>query len=118
MSNLTNRMFIHTKNFDNQWDAIGLDDNDLAELQATICTNPQGHPVIRGTGGVRKTRVSIGKKGKSGGVRVIYGDFPKHGLVYLLDAYPKSEKIDITPNERAFLKSAMKQIEKNLEGLP
>jgi len=110
---LTDRMFIHTKSFDKQWEELGCNDNDLAELQKDICDNPQKNPVIRGTGGVRKTRRALGNRGKSGGVRIIYGDFPQHGIVYLLDAYPKSEKEDITDDERKFLKSFMNKIDIN-----
>ena len=110
------RMFVHTKNFDNQWKSMGLDDDDLTKLQATICENPQSNSVIRGTGGVRKTRISFGGKGKSGGARVIYGDFPEHGIVYLFDAYPKSEKEDISDDERKLLKMAMEQIDRNWRG--
>ena len=64
---LTDRMFVHTKVFDRQWDALGCDDDDLLELQKTICENPQKPPVIRGTGGVRKIRIALEGHGKSGG---------------------------------------------------
>ncbi|MCL2152130.1 MAG: type II toxin-antitoxin system RelE/ParE family toxin [Oscillospiraceae bacterium] len=110
---LTDRMFIHTKNFDKQWESLGCNDDDLSVLQKAICDNPKRHPVIRGTGGVRKTRGALEGSGKSGGVRVLYGDFPEHGIVYLFDAYPKSEKEDITEVERKFLKTAIGQINAN-----
>lgn len=110
---LTDRMFIHTKVFDRLWESLGCSDDDLSELQKAICDNPQGSPVIRGTGGIRKTRIAIEGRGKSAGARVIYGDFPEHGVVYLFAAYSKSEKEDISEEERQLLKSAMNQISKN-----
>jgi hypothetical protein len=110
---LTDRMFVHTKAFDKQWEALGCNDDDLAELQKAISNNPQSHPVIKGTGGVRKTRHGLDNRGKSGGVRIIFGDFPAHGIVYLMDAYPKSEKEDITEEERKFLKFVMNQADLN-----
>ena len=110
---LTDRMFIHTKVFDRLWESLGCNDDDLSELQKMICENPQGHPVIRGTGGVNKIRFALESGGKSGGARIIYGDFPDHGIVYLFAAYPKNEKEDITEDERMFLKDAMTQINKN-----
>lgn len=110
---LTDRMFIHTKSFDRLWGTLECNDDDLTILQKAICDNPQGHPVIHGTGGVRKIRVALEGRGKSGGARVIYGDFPEHGVVYLFAAYPKNEKEDITEEERHFLKMSMNQINRN-----
>ena len=69
--------------------------------------------MIRGTGGVRKIRVALDGRGKSSGARVIFGDFPEHGIVYLFAAYAKNEKEDISEAERQFLKSAMTQINEN-----
>ena len=110
---LTNRMFIHTKVFDRLWESIGCNDNDLSELQKAICNNPQAHPVIRGTGGVRKIRIAQKGHGKSGDARVIFGDFPEHGIVYLLAAYSKNEKENISEAEKHLLKLAMIQINEN-----
>lgn len=113
---MTDRMFIHTKVFDRLWESLGCDDDDLSELQKTICDDPQAPPVIRGTGGVRKIRFALENRGKSNSMRILYGDFPDHGIVYLFAAYPKNEKEDITENERKFLKSAMTQINNNWRG--
>jgi hypothetical protein len=110
---LTDRMFVNTKVFDRLWDALGCDDDDLAELQRTICDAPQRPPVIPGTGGVRKIRIALEGRGKSGGARVIYGDFPELGMTYLFASYPKNEKEDITNEEKQFLKAAMTQIQQN-----
>jgi len=109
---LTDRMFRHTKHFDSQWAALGLDDDDLAELQNEICDDPKRPPVIKRTGGIRKIRVKQEGRGKSGGARVLYGDFPEHGIVYLFAIYPKSEKEDIDEDERKVLKATMDQINK------
>ena len=106
---LTDRMFIHTKVFERLWSGLGYTDCELSELQKAICENPQGHPVIRGTGGVRKMRFALDGRGKSSGARVIYGDFQEHGIVYLFAAYQKGVKEDITEQERKFLKMAMNQ---------
>ena len=107
---LMERMFRHIKGFDSQWDALGLDDDDLVELQKEICDDPRKPPVIPRTGGIRKVRFAQEGRGKSGGVRVLYGDFPEHGIVYLFAVYPKSEKVNIDEDERKVLKAAMDQI--------
>jgi len=70
---LTDRVFMHTKIFDRLWESLGCSDVDLQELQKAICDNPQGHPVIRGAGGVRKIQISLEGRGKSSGARVIWG---------------------------------------------
>ena len=109
---LTDRMFRHVKSFDTQWYALGLSDDDLAELQKEICDDPTRPPVIPGTGGIRKIRVKQEGRGKSGGARVLYGDFPEHGIVYLFAVYPKSVKEDIDEDEKKVLKVTMAQINK------
>ena len=72
---LTEQMFIHTKIFDRLWESLGCNDDDLSELQKIICDNPKGHPVIRGTGGVRKIRTTIGSRGKSVGQELFMAIF-------------------------------------------
>ena len=107
---LTERMFIHTKVFDRQWESIGCNDDDLLELQKAICENPKGYPVIRGTDGVRKIRIALESRGKSGGARVLYVDFVMSGVVGLLYAYPKGVKENIDDSERKILKAMVGQI--------
>ena len=107
---LMDRIFIHTKMFDKKWLELGCDDDDLGELQKAICESPRKHPVIRGTGGVRKIRILLDGRGKSGGARVLYVDFVVHGVVGLLFAYPKNEKENITEAERKTLKTMVEQI--------
>ena len=113
---LTDRMFVHTKVFDRQWAALGCDDDDLLELQKAICIDPQKPPVIKSTGGVRKIRIALDDRGKSGGARVLYVDFVVRGVIGLLYAYPKSEKENISDDERKTLKKMVEQIKENWRG--
>jgi len=110
---LTDRMFVNTKVFDRLWESLGGDDDDLSSLQKAISDNPYLHPIIKGTGGVRKIRIALEGRGKSGVARVIYGDFPEYGVTYLFAAYPKSVKDDISDREKQFLKAGMNQIKEN-----
>ncbi len=65
-----------------------------------IARDPSCGVVMEGTGGVRKIRLAIGGRGKSGGARVIY-HFHSEGMpVYLLTVFAKSEKANLTPAER------------------
>jgi hypothetical protein len=89
-----------TADFDEYWGAIGLDDEDLRRLQNTLLDNPKTGSVIPGGNGTRKMRYAIGSIGKRGGVRVIYLDVEKRMTIYLLIAYPKSVKADLTPQDK------------------
>ncbi|MCI8602299.1 MAG: type II toxin-antitoxin system RelE/ParE family toxin [Oscillospiraceae bacterium] len=109
-----NRTFIMTPQFDKQWEKMGLTDNDLHCLQLEILENPKVGTVIQGTGGLRKMRFALNDRGKSGGARVVYVDFVIYRTVYLIHAYPKSEKEDMTDEERKNLCKAVKQIEQAL----
>lgn len=111
---LTDRGFVHTKVFDKRWHEMGCNDDDLAVLQKAIADNPQGPPVIQGTGGIRKMRVTLEGRGKSGGARILYVDYVVKGIVGLLSAYPKSEKEDITDSEKKILRAISEEINKSL----
>ncbi len=55
---------------------------------------------MRGTGGVRKMRFAFEDRGKSGSARVIYVDFEVYEKIYLITAYPKNEKDNLSAQER------------------
>ena len=68
------REFIFTKPFLISWEKMGLDDNDLKQLEEILLENPLKGDVIQGTGGARKLRIQLEGRGKRGGGRVIYLD--------------------------------------------
>jgi hypothetical protein len=98
--------FIQTTAFAQKWAKLRLGDNDLRTLEAELldafAAGDDRHPVLAGTGGVRKARfVPPGQaRGKSGAYRAIYLYLEVHGVVYLLTAYGKSEKSDLSQGER------------------
>jgi hypothetical protein len=70
-----------------------------------VSSDPECGDLIQGTGGFRKVRVGRGGMGKRGGGRVVYilrngnfrnGNFP----IFLIAAYAKSEKENLTKAER------------------
>lgn len=109
------RKFIMTSAFDNAWKSMGLDDSDLARLQDQLVKNPQLGAVMQGTGGLRKMRFAL-DKGKSGGSRVTYVDFVVHEVIYLIYAYPKNEKDNLSKEERNQMKKLITAIEQTLGG--
>jgi hypothetical protein len=79
-------------------------DEDIRALQNHLLENPESGVVIMGTGGVRKLRWAAKNKGKSGGVRVVYFYVRSDQWIYLLYAYLKNVKTDLTSSEKkAFL---------------
>ncbi|MDR2903830.1 MAG: type II toxin-antitoxin system RelE/ParE family toxin [Clostridiales bacterium] len=110
------RLFIATHEFDRQWERMGLEDEDRRRLENEIVNNPQIGAVIRGTGGLRKMRFSFEGRGKSGSSRVLYVDFVVFGRIYLITAYPKSAKENISPAEREIYRKVIEMVKKELGG--
>lgn len=55
------RTFIQTREFSRNWDKLGFKDEDLRKLELELLENSDLHPVIKGTGGLRKIRNSFCK---------------------------------------------------------
>ena len=66
--------------------------------------NPRKGVVIEGLAGIRKLRIRLEGRGKSGGGRVIYIDVLEKRRLYLLFAYPKNVQEDLTAEQRKFLR--------------
>ena len=75
-----------------------------------IASHPEAGDEIGGTGGARKVRVAGRGKGKSGGYRVITFYSGKDVPVFLLAAYSKGEKANLSKAERNELKSILAEI--------
>jgi hypothetical protein len=65
-----------------------------------IAGDPEAGDVIPETGGVRKVRWSQGRKGKRGGIRVIYFYYDAEHPIYLLMVYAKARREDLTSVEK------------------
>lgn len=77
--------------------------------------NPKAGAVLIGTGGLRKYRIAFPGRGKSGSGRVAYVDFTIHETIYLITAYPKSEKDNLTEKERNEIAKVIAILEKGLK---
>lgn len=101
------RTFIEVPMFMKKWQALGLTDENLRELQSTLLKNPKAGDVIQGTGGLRKIRVSMENlgKGKRGGARVLYIDIELNECIYFINVYSKDEKDDLTEDEKKAFKA-------------
>lgn len=106
------RLFVHTPPFRRAWQAMGLADSALVLLEEALLENPQKGDVVEGTGGARKLRIQIGKRGKSGGGRVLYLDVPEKGRIYLLFAYPKNVQENLSEAQKKVLRDMIERIRK------
>ena len=66
--------------------------------------NPRKGVVIEGLAGIRKLRIKLEGRGKSGEGRVIYPDVLEKEKIYLLFAYPKNVQEDLTSEQRRLLR--------------
>ena len=101
--------FIRLKTFDRTAKNL-LSDDDERELERDIAEDPQAAPVISETGGVRKIRAAIGQKGKRGGVRVLYLYIEADETVYLLWAFAKNVRENITKAEKKAIKAMVTRL--------
>jgi hypothetical protein len=81
-----------------------MSDDDYKDLQEALVNLPDTGAIIQGTGGLRKIRWKLEGRGKSGGIRAIYYWVTADDHIYMLLAYPKNERDDLTPEQKKALK--------------
>lgn len=91
--------FIETSTFQKKIDTL-LSHDDYLSFQEYLRQNPGAGATISATGGCRKIRWAIQGKGKSGGIRVIYYYINLKGEIYLLLAYPKNERENLSDEQK------------------
>jgi len=87
-----------------------LSDDEYAELQGALIVDPEAGDLIKETNGLRKrwSQRSRGK-GKRGGIRVIYYWYTAGSLVYMLLAYSKDERDDLSTAQKKALTRLVKE---------
>ena len=108
------RTFVELPLFRSKWKALGLNEDDLKRLQEEILLNPKIGVVMKNTGGIRKMRFAFKHKGKRGSLRIIYIDYEVYEKIYLLTAYTKKEKDNLSKAERNELRELVKVLENQL----
>ena len=88
-----------------------MDDSEYAKLQLALVRRPDWGKVIPGGGGLRKLRWAGSGRGKRGGLRVIYYWQAADDQIWLLLAYPKSERGDLSHGEIKQLKRLVEVFE-------
>ena len=85
-----------------------LSDEAYGELQSHLANHPHAGAVIPGSGGVRKLRWALTRRGKRGGIRVIYFLRPERGVIWMLTLYPKNVADNIAAH-------VLKQVREEIE---
>ena len=88
-----------------------LTDEAYRALQNEMLKDPEAGDVITGTGGLRKLRYGDATrgKGKRGGLRIIYYWWDPKKQFWLFTIYDKDELSDLSPKEKAILKTLLRQ---------
>lgn len=88
------------------------------EIVAMVAADPECGEVMPGTGGFRKVRVARAGMGKRGGARVIYILRNEAFPVFLIAAYAKNQKGNLTKQERNELAKRADEIFSKYRGKP
>ena len=86
------------------------DEETQNEFKNYIAENYLIGDIIPNTGGLRKIRWQGSGRGKRGGARVIYYFYNENFPIYLLFAYPKNEKDDLTEYEKKLLRDFVQKL--------
>lgn len=78
-------------------------------LQLQLSVRPESGDLIRGSGGIRKVRWAGSGRGKRGGIRVIYYFINEEDQIYMLYAYPKRKKDDLSTDQIKQLKTLVEK---------
>src|ERR1700712_4135788 len=82
-----------------------LSDDEYKDLQKHLALHPDVGALIEGTGGLRKVRWAAHRKGKSGGVRVIYYYVTSAYQIRMLLIYRKGIRDTLTDQQKAVLRT-------------
>jgi hypothetical protein len=86
-----------------------MDDDEYSKLQLALVHRPDWGNVIPGGGGIRKLRWAGSGRGKRGGLRVIYYWQTAGDEIWMLLAYPKNERDDLSRDELILLKRLVEE---------
>ena len=81
-----------------------MSDSEREKLVVFVGANPEAGDIVPETGGVRKIRWALAGRGKRGGARVIYYYRNQRLPLFLLAAYGKNEKANLSQAERTAMK--------------
>ena len=84
-----------------------VDDTSYAEFQKELLRQPDKGDVIQHAGGLRKVRLRLPGRGKSGGGRVIYLHLERHDTIVFFYVYTKAKSENLTADQLRRLRDAV-----------
>jgi hypothetical protein len=87
-----------------------IDDDTYRKFQNELATNPEKGPIVKGSGGLRKARIALPGRGKSGGARILYLWFPRHETFVFYLVYTKGEMENIPAAQMKAIKHEVQRI--------
>lgn len=81
-----------------------LSDEEYRRLQSILVIHPETGDIIQGSGGLRKLRWGVQRRGKRGGIRVIYYWVVNKEQILMLLIYAKTHQGDLTPEQLKLLR--------------
>lgn len=87
-----------------------VEDEDFRTFQNELLKDPDRGDLLVGCRGLRKTRLAFGRRGKSGGARVIYLHLPDDHIIYLFLLFKKSDTANLSQSQRNQLGDLAEQI--------
>lgn len=102
--------FIYTPMFESMVRNL-LDDEAMRQVELRLLSEPRAGALVAGTGGVRKMRVALPGRGRSGGARIAYLFVELRGEIFFLVAYAKNERVNLTQSEKKGLRELVKKLE-------
>jgi len=64
------RTFVRLPEFERQCKRLGLNEDDIIQIENVLLDNPAIGEIMRGTGGLRKLRIALSNRGKSIAFRI------------------------------------------------
>ncbi len=101
--------FIETPHFTRQI-AEWVGDGEYRAFQQQLLEDPERGDLLVGCRGLRKVRMALGGRGKSGGARVIYLYLPEDHVLYLFLLFKKSDHANLSKSQRNQLGDLADQI--------
>src|SRR5438067_6298252 len=87
-----------------------VEDDAYRRFQNELAANPEKAPVVKGSGGLRKARMALPGRGKSGGARVLYLWFPHDETIVFYLVYTKGEMESIPAAQMKAIKHEVQRI--------
>lgn len=100
--------FIQTHQFTDRLDELAkaTADDVLLEIESDLLKNPKRGPIIKGTGGLRKSRAANPQRGKEkrGGFRYMYYYVEQDEQIFLILIFSKDERDNLTAKQKKCLR--------------